>query len=107
MKLNFIFLIAFSLFLICFAVISSIDYYSIDLVKGKNNVTFNITDSFYVETLVKLNPEIEAVSFQEGDEIVGYVNFLEGIGENFVIFPNKTYEVIVKENVSLSLPYYN
>ena len=99
---NILFLFGILLvFLSCFILISSKE--SIVLVEGKNTVRLNITDPFYVETLVKLNPKIEAVSYSEGDITVGYVNVFNGIGKNFVM-ENREYEIIVSENVSLILP---
>jgi len=75
----------------------------IKLVEGKNVVLLNITSPFYVETLVKLNPKIEAVSYSEGNVTIGYVNVFKGIGENFVV-ENREYEIVVSKNISLVLP---
>jgi len=78
---------------------------SYELKKGKNSVTFSAITPFYVKDLVKLNPEIEAVSYspQEG-ESVGFVNVYEGVGRNFVVMDG-VYEIVVNEDAFLSLPY--
>ena len=103
MNLVKVFLILFlGVFLV--SVISPNEENEIFLEKGKNIVLFNSTDSFYVETLVKLNPEIEVVSFFNGEESIGYVNFFNGIGENFIVYSGNQYEIILKENATIVLP---
>ena len=86
-----------------FVIISSRDS-SVELVKGKNYVKLNISEPFYVDTLMELNPDIEAISYKEGNVTVGYISVFEGVGENFVM-GDREYEIIVKENVALMLPY--
>lgn len=76
---------------------------SYDLVQGKNIVTFNEINPFYVEDLIKLNPEIEVVSYNGDERTIGYVNIYGGLGTNFVI-RDATYEIIVKGNTTLFLP---
>lgn len=73
------------------------------LYQGKNIVEFNITNFFYVETLIKLNPEIEVVSYIQEGKSMGYVNFLHGIGENFIV-ENNVYEIITRKDTILVLP---
>lgn len=88
------------------ALIHSISGKSIDLDSGKNYVVFNNSEAFYVEDLIRLNPDIEVVTYYLSEnESVGYVNFLGGIGENFVINPETKYEIIVNKNITLALPY--
>ena len=58
---------------------------SIELIKGSNQIEFNISEPFYVTTLIKLNPKIETVSYEDEKNSVGYVNVHEGIGKNFII----------------------
>jgi hypothetical protein len=83
---------------------SSIGIDSIDLITGKNQVRFNLTEPFYVKDLVKWNPTISVVSYIEENKTVGYVNLFNGIGDNFVIDNDKDYEVILNKNISLVLP---
>ena len=69
----------------------------------KNYVELNVSNGFYAETLIKLNPDIEAISYKEDNETIGYANVFGGVGKNFVV-ESRTYEIIVKENINLILP---
>lgn len=97
-----IILVIFVIFVGSFITISSKD--AVELVKGKNHVELNISQPFYVETLMKLNPSIEVASYQAGEETIGYVNVFKGVGKNFIVDTGE-YEIIVKENTTLVLPY--
>lgn len=92
------FLVLFSLILI-----SSEDPRSIDIKKGKNNVSFNFSEPVFASSLIQLNPDIEAISYKEGNVTIGYVNVFKGIGENFFIY-NREYEIIASKDISLVLP---
>ena len=76
---------------------------SYELAAGKNVVNLSGINPFYVADLVKLNPEIEVVSFVGGENVVGYVNVFGGIGDNFPV-RDGTYEIIVSEDITLDLP---
>lgn len=78
---------------------------SVELSEGKNLINFSQEFSpIYVEDLVKLYPEITAVtSFRNSEEGAGYVNVFGGIGENFVIYPNSVYEIVTKQKTTLDL----
>jgi len=80
---------------------------SLNLFDGKNFIELNFTEPFYAESFVKLNPSIEVISYTENNETIGYINIFGGIGDNFIIQKNKKYEVIVKGNSNLVLPYGN
>lgn len=76
----------------------------IRLNEGKN--IFNTSLEFtpiYVEDLIKLFPEIATISYIENEEEKGYVNVFGGIGENFPILPNMTYEIVSTKEVKLNL----
>jgi hypothetical protein len=76
----------------------------IDLAKGENLVKMNFEFSpLYVKDLVKINPNILVITVNESEEILGYVNEFGGIGNNFIIYPNKTYEIICKEDIVINL----
>jgi hypothetical protein len=67
---------------------------------GKNNYT--TSESFqpiYVKDFINLYPEIEAISFKDGEKTIGFVNFLDGIGENFIIYPEREYEIATKAEI--------
>jgi len=85
-------------------VVSSIGISSIDLAKGKNIIKLNVTEPFYVETLVKLNPNIEVVSYKDNNKSLGYVNVYGGIGKNFIMREGIEYEIIVSDDTNLVLP---
>ena len=76
----------------------------IKLADGKNLI--NLSSEFsplYVGDLVKIYPEIAAVTYDNGEKQVGYVNVFGGVGENFVIYPNTIYEITTKQEVTLNL----
>ncbi|MCX6750038.1 MAG: hypothetical protein NTZ83_01120 [Candidatus Pacearchaeota archaeon] len=76
----------------------------IKLSEGKNiiNLSFEF-NPLYVEDLVKIYPEIATVTYNESGQEFGYVNVFGGIGENFVIYPNKIYEITTQKEVNLNL----
>ena len=76
----------------------------INISHGNNNLTFNTTMPFNVSSLVKLNPQIEVVSYYNGTNTLGYVNAFGGIGANFQIENGTMYEVFSSENTTLILP---
>ena len=76
----------------------------IELTQGENFVNMSFEFSpFYVKDLVKNNPEILVVTINESGSIWGYVNEFGGIGNNFIIYPDKTYEIICKEDLTIIL----
>ena len=99
-KLAFIVLAFLSALIFSFVVISSKDIFSASLAEGKNKVRINLSEQVYVETLIKLNPDIEAVSYMEGNRTVGYVNVFEGVGKNFIL-EDREYEIIAGKSINL------
>jgi len=76
----------------------------IRLEEGKNIINVGIeSNPIYVTDLIKLYPEINTITYNESGEEKGYVNAFGGIGENFIIYPNQTYEIIAKKEVILNL----
>jgi len=94
------FLFAFSL---SFIVISSQDAFSVSLAEGKNKVRINLSEPIYAETLIKLNPDIEAISYMEGNRTIGYVNVFDGVGKNFIV-ADREYEIVASKSINLVLP---
>ncbi len=84
--------------------VSAPDSRTVNLVEGKNTISFNVSNPFSVETFVKLNPAIETVSYHEGNETVGYVNTFGGVGKNFLIESGKDYEIFSSSNITLNIP---
>jgi hypothetical protein len=76
----------------------------IKLSEGKNviNLSFEFSP-IYASDLIKLNPEIETVTYNDSIEEIGYVNIFGGIGENFVIKTNTLYEITTKQEITLNL----
>jgi hypothetical protein len=76
----------------------------IRLSEGKNviNISFEF-NPFYVEDLVKIYPEITTVTYNDSTQEWGYVNAFGGIGYNFLIYPNQTYEITTRKEVILNL----
>jgi len=98
---------AFLLVMIIFSVslIPPAESSGVFLEEGKNILRFNSTDAFYVESFLVMNPEVEVVSFFDGKGTIGYINFLEGIGENFVMQGGIDYEIIMKKNATIIFPF--
>jgi len=74
-----------------------------NLLEGKNNIT--ISENFepiYVKDFLKKYPEIEVISFTRNGESIGFINFMGGIGENFIIKPNQEYEFITKQETQIN-----
>ncbi|MBD3253354.1 hypothetical protein GF386_06480 [Candidatus Pacearchaeota archaeon] len=105
MKNKLLFIAIFVVFLIiCSFIILSMEENNLYLVEGKNNIVINDSEPFYVKTLVELNQDIEVVSCKNEDYDFGYVNVFGGVGENFIIYPNKKYEIIANKDFNLVLP---
>jgi hypothetical protein len=76
----------------------------IKLSEGGNTINFSSDFTpIYVEDLIKFYPEITAVTYNGSQGEIGYVNVFGGVGENFIIAPNKFYEIITKQEVILDL----
>lgn len=76
----------------------------VQLIQGKNNVT--TSQNFrptYVSDFVRVYSFIDVISYKEENETVGFVNTFGGIGENFIMYPNQTYEIITKQNATMVL----
>ncbi len=74
------------------------------LFEGKNVILFESDLSpIYVSELIKRYPEIATVTSNESEIEKGYVNVFGGVGEDFIIYPNKTYEITVQKEVVLNL----
>ena len=76
----------------------------IQLLEGENEILVpEYVSPFYVQDLVKGYPEILTVTYFEFQEEKGYVNLFGGIGENFIIYPNNTYNLTVNKNLEVNL----
>ena len=97
-------LLAFSIAIaFSFVIISSKDVFYSDLAEGKNIVRINLSEQVYAETLIRLNPDVEAISYTEGNKTVGYVNVFDGVGKNFIL-EDREYEIIAGKSINLILP---
>jgi hypothetical protein len=76
----------------------------IKLIEGKNAINLSLDfNPVYVKDLVKIYPEIQTVTYNDTEQERGYVNVFGGIGDNFVIYPNKIYEITTKQDITLNL----
>lgn len=81
----------------------------IEVNEGKNTIEINETFTpFRVSVLVENNEYIRSVTliesyFGSNNSSRGYVNAFGGIGENFMIEPNKTYEIVSSKNKTIQL----
>jgi hypothetical protein len=76
----------------------------IELKKGENlfNTSFEFSP-IYVKDFVNAYPEVSVISYVENGITEGYVNIFGGIGKNFIIEPNKVYEIITKQEEGIVL----
>ncbi|HGJ65588.1 TPA: hypothetical protein ENS27_09385 [bacterium] len=72
--------------------------------QGKNFVIVNTSVS--AKTLVKLNPDIETISYldEETNESVGFVNAFGGIGKNFLLNKDAVYEISARRAFNMTVP---
>lgn len=76
---------------------------SLELEKGKNKISFNVTN-MYARDIVKAYPKsIESITYKQGNESYGFVNVFGGIGKNFALEENKSYEINSKKNITIYL----
>lgn len=77
-------------------------FLEIELSKGKNEIRFNIS-GVYASDLIKFYPEIETITYREENETIGFVNIFGGIGVNFMLESNRTYEINSNKNITIYL----
>ncbi len=78
----------------------------VQIPEGENNLTISEHfPSIYASELIKENPEIKSISIQEYGQTFGYLNTLGGIGTNFLIEPNKNYEIYTNQTITIKLKY--
>jgi hypothetical protein len=77
---------------------------SMEVPTGTGLILLNSTCSFYSDQFIRLNPCVQAISYSENGESIGYVNVFGGIGKNFIVMEGKSYNVSVGENCSFMLP---
>lgn len=106
-RINFVFLFAFFALIVLASMLfagSVSDSGIVKLVQGNNVVSFNVSNPFSVQTFVELNPDIQTVSYRDGNETIGYVNALGGVGKNFTIESGREYEIFSSSNITLNIP---
>jgi hypothetical protein len=76
----------------------------IKLHEGKNTVNISFEfNPIYASDLALIYPEIATITYNDSQKDIGYVNVFGGIGDNFVIYPDRIYEITVKKEVNLNL----
>ena len=77
---------------------------NISMIAGRNNFTVQEHfPSIYVSEIMREYPEIQSVSISEYGTTFGYINTLGGIGTNFLIEPDKYYEIYVNQSITIYL----
>jgi hypothetical protein len=108
MKNNLLVLIILLIFLFTTAItIAEIlpDEKGIQLEQGENEILMSLEFSpIYVSDLIKAYPEIMMITYFDeiSEEEIGYVNVFGGIGENFIMYADKTYFITVEEKLEVS-----
>lgn len=77
---------------------------SLEIPVGESN--FTISEYFspiYVSQLIEENPKIQSVTVKKFGQEFGYLNTLGGIGTNFLIEPEKSYEIYTNETITIIL----
>ncbi|HLC78293.1 MAG TPA: hypothetical protein VJH92_04155 [Candidatus Nanoarchaeia archaeon] len=100
-----IFVVVLGVIVFSLVFVKSLNQEGISLIEGKNNLYINNSFPVYASNLIKLNPLIEVVSHNVGNETIGFVNFYGGVGKDFVI-QEGFYEIIVSHNTTLIFPEY-
>jgi hypothetical protein len=109
MKSNFLLLIVLLVFLFSTAIalaefIPDANKSGIELSEGENLVLIpEHVSPFYVSDLMKSYPEILTITYFEFEREIGYANIFGGVGEDFIIYPNKEYNFTVEKNVEVRL----
>lgn len=77
---------------------------NLNISAGKNNLTImEDFPSIYASELIHSNPEIQSITIQEYGQTFGYLNTLGGIGTNFLIEPNRNYEIYTNQSITIRL----
>jgi len=78
----------------------------VQIPEGEYNLTISeYFPSIYASELIKENPEIKSIPIQEYGQTFGYLNILGGIGTNFLIEPNRNYEIYTNQTALIKLKY--
>ena len=76
----------------------------LEIPKGKSNFTVSeYFPSIYPSEIIHENPQIKSISINSHGRTFGYLNALGGIGTNFLIEPNKEYEIYSNESITIKL----
>ena len=79
---------------------------SVEIPMGKSNLTvLEYFPSTYVSELIDKNPEIQSISISEYGQTFGYVNILGGVGTNFLVEPNREYEIYTNQSTTINLKH--
>ncbi len=103
MKKHIVFLILFMVLITGIIIIAEPSGENIEIKKGKNNLTISSVTYIDARSLVEIYPEIEVISYEFEGNSIGYVNVFNGIGKNFILEYNKTYEIISSKNITIKI----
>ncbi len=74
----------------------------------ENQTNFTVNEYFppiFASQLIKENPNIQSISVSEYGQTFGYLNTFGGIGTNFLIEPDKNYEIHTNQTIIIRLKY--
>jgi hypothetical protein len=73
---------------------------SFNLTEGKNYVNFS---NSHLASSILRNKDISVISYydEKSSKTIGLININNGIGKNFIIVPEVTYEIIAVSNTTL------
>lgn len=94
------------LLILCLATTIAENPLELEVPSGKSN--FTIEEYFpavYASELIISTPEIQSITIQEYGQTFGYLNTLGGIGTNFLIEPNRNYEIYTNQSIIIKLKY--
>lgn len=79
--------------------------YIYSLENGKNyiEINFTVANQIYASELIRINPDIETISYTEDNKSIGYANIFKGVGKNFILQPGTIYEITAKKEINISL----
>jgi len=88
----------------CLTTIIAENPLELEISVGESNFTVEeYFPSIYASELIEKNPQIKSLTLKEYGQTFGYLNALGGIGTNFLVEPNKNYEIYTNKTIIIRL----
>ena len=90
--------------ILCLTTIIAENPLELNIPQGESN--FTVLEYFppiYASELILTNPQIQSITINEYGQTFGYLNTFGGIGANFLIEPNKNYEIYTNQTITIQL----